>query len=490
MTPPKLPSPKAALMKGAAWTVGLRWAIKAIGLINTIVMARILVPSDYGIVSMAFLVLGLIETLIDFGANTALLRKEELSRHDIDSAWSLKVIQGCIAGALIVLLSPLAAWYFQEPRIVHVLWVLAACVSVAGFGSIGSTLAQKQFDFSLDFKLQIAQALIRVIVTIVAGLILKDYRALVVGIIAAYAVPLFLSYVLHPYRPRWDTSQIPAIWAITRWLMLAGIADYVLRKTDQLVAGRVGTTEQYGEYTVGADIGQLPVGEVGPAMVRALLPVLASIKANTERTHSAVVKTFSALNCVVWPIGIGFASIAVPATNILLGDKWAASAAFVGTFAIAAVLQTFMSPLRTLLVLQGHTRIHSNIVWAEFAAFICAAALLVPSLHLIGLVYARIIGSLVNALATSILTKTYCNFSLKPLLTAAGRPFLGSAIMYFLVQYVTATFSGDMAKTVAGIATGAAFYIAWSLATWLIAGRPEGLESTACDFLKTIKKNR
>lgn len=475
-------------MKGAAWTVGLRWGIKAIGLVNTIVMARILMPSDYGIVSMAFLVLGLIETLIDFGANTALLRKEELSRQDIDSAWSLKVIQGGVAGILILLLAPVAAWYFQEPRIVHVLWVLAACVSIAGLGNIGSTLAQKQFDFSLDFKLQITQALIRVVVTVVAGLILKDYRALVIGIVAAYAVPLVLSYVLHPYRPRWDISHIPAIWAVTRWLMLAGIADYVLKKTDQLVAGRIGTTDEYGEYTVGADIGQLPVGEVGPAMVRALLPVLASIQADVERTRSAVVKTFSALNSVVWPIGMGFASIAIPATNVLLGEKWSGASAFVATFAIAAVLQTFLSPLRTLLVLRGYTRVHMHIVWTEFAAFLCAAALLVPNLHLIGLVYARIIGSLINATATLILTRTYCNFPLKPLIVATGRPLLGSAIMFFLVQFAISFVAGNVAQTVVGIATGAVFYIVWSLTTWCFSGRPEGLESTVLDSLAGMLK--
>ena len=482
------PSPKTALMKGAAWTVGLRWSIKAIGLINTIVMARILMPSDYGIVSMAFLVLGLTQALLDFGATTALLRKNEVSPQEINSAWSLKIIQGVIAGLILVVLSPFAASYFGEPRVTPVLWVLAACVAIGSAGSMGPTLAQKQFDYSLDFKLQIAQAVIRVIVTLIAGLLLRDYRALVIGIVAAYAVPLALSYALHPYRPRWDISRIPEIWAVTRWLMFAGIGTYILRKSDELIAGRIGTTEEYGQFAVGADIGQLPVGEVGPAMLRALLPVLASIQADAERTRKAVVKTISALNTVIWPIGLGFAAIAHPATILLLGEKWSDAAAFIGTYAVASVLQTAVSPLYTLLIVQGHTRTRMHIVWAEFAAFVCLAMVLVPNMHLIGLVYARIIASLVNLAVTTALTKAYCSFPLAPLISATGRPFLGAAIMYLAVRYAITFVAGNAVQTVVGILTGITFYILWSLTTWHLAGRPEGLESTASDFLAGFYK--
>ena len=486
---PKLPSPKAALMKGAAWTIGLRWSVKAIGFISTVVMARILMPSDYGIVAMAFLVLGLTQALLDFGATTALLRKSEVSRSEIDSAWSLKVIQGVIAGLLLAISAPLAATYFGEPRITQVIWVLAACVTTGGASSIGPTLAQKKFDYSLDFKLQVTQTLVRVIVTIATGLILRDYRALVLGIIASYALPLVLSYVLHPYRPRWDISHIPQIWGVTRWLMFAGIASYILRRSDELVAGRIGTTEEYGQYTVGADIGQLPVGEVGPAMLRALLPVLASIQVDAERTRKAVVKTISVLNTVIWPIGLGFAAIAHPATILLLGEKWVDATNFVGTFAVASVLQTTVNPLNALLVLRGHTRTQMHIVWTEFAAFVCATVILVPNLHLIGLIYARIIGSLVNAVATTALTKAHCKFPLTPLIVATGRPFLGAMIMYLFVQYAITLVAGNAVQTAIGIATGTVVYVLWTLTTWQIIGRPEGLESTVIEFLASrIKK--
>ena len=475
-------TPKNALMKGAAWTIGSRWSVRALGFVNTVIMARILMPADYGIVAMAFLILGLIQAILDFGIATALLRKNEASRDEIDSAWTFRLIEGVIIGVLLTAASPLAIWYFGEPRLGPVLWVLAACIVVCSAANIGPTLAQKEFNFSLDFKIQIIQKIVGVVVTVIAGLLLRDYRALVIGIAASYLVQLYLSYALHPYRPRWDVSRISEIWAVTKWLMFSGVGGYILSKGDELAAGRIGTTAQFGEYNVGADLGLLPVGEVGPAMLRALLPVLASIKEDIARTQSAVVKIVSALNTLIWPIGLGFAALAPQATQLILGDKWAGSAAIISAFAFASVLRTTFHPLNTLLILQGHTKTQMHIVWVEFVAFLIAALLLVPSLHLLGLVYARIVGSFVNLTLTAIFAKRYCQLHLTRVFVAMVRPVLGAVMLYFAVKAMVPYLPGVAIQVLVSVLGGAVLYIAWSLITWHLAGRPEGLESTVVDY--------
>ncbi|HLL09953.1 MAG TPA: oligosaccharide flippase family protein, partial [Rubrivivax sp.] len=211
MTPPQR-SPKAVLLLGAAWTVGGRWSIRAIGFISTTIMARLLVPADYGVVAMAMLAVGLVQALLDFNAGTALLRKAEVGRDEIDSAWSLGILQGVLTGALLAVASPLLAMYFQEPRVVWVLLALAVCIPLASAANIGMTLAQKNYQFGLIFRHQVAGKVIGVVTTIVGGFLLRDYRALVLGVVSGYLSGFVLSYVMHPYRPRWDTSRIPEIW--------------------------------------------------------------------------------------------------------------------------------------------------------------------------------------------------------------------------------------------------------------------------------------
>ena len=344
------PGPKLTLIKGAAWSLATRWGIRLIGFLNTMVMARLVLPADYGIVAMAFLVVGLIHSLLDFSAATALVRKDKVSRDEVDSAWTLRAIQGLLMAAAIIVAIPVTDAYFQDPRVSMILYVFAGCVGLAGFSNIGLTLAQKQFNFSLEFKFQLYSKLLSVFVTILAGWWLRDYRALVIGIATGYIGGALLSFWVHPYRPRWNTSQIKAIWKVTRWLMLANIAGFVLRKGDELVAARIGSASEYGLYNVGSDLGQMPTGEVGPAVLRSFLPVLASMTGSSADINSTVLKTVRVVATLTIPLGFGLAAVANPATQLILGSEWTGTAPYVAAFSIVGAIYALGGPVTSLSI--------------------------------------------------------------------------------------------------------------------------------------------
>ncbi|MDD2711658.1 MAG: oligosaccharide flippase family protein, partial [Simplicispira sp.] len=129
-----LRSPKFTLIKGALWAVGTRWSIKAIGFFNTVIMARLLLPADYGVVAMSMLVVGLIQAFMDTGVGAALLRKEDLAQDEIDSAWTLRLMQSMAVGVALLAISPVVANYFEESRVQAILWVLALCIVLEGAG--------------------------------------------------------------------------------------------------------------------------------------------------------------------------------------------------------------------------------------------------------------------------------------------------------------------------------------------------------------------
>ena len=476
-------SPKRTLIKGALWAVGTRWSIKGIGFLNTVIMARLLLPADYGLVAMSMLIVGLIQALMDFGATAALLRKEDVSTSEINSAWTLRILQSWGVALLLLVVSPLAAAYFVEPRVQPVLWVLAGCVALGGAENIGLTLAQKAFQFSIEFRVNVLSKGLSVLVTLVAGYFLRDYRALVLGIATGYVAGLALSYVLHPYRPRWETSKIGEIWGVTKWLMLAGVGSFLLRKSDEVAAGRIGSTSDFGLYHTGSDLGRLAVDQLGPAMMRAFLPVLSSIQADVLRTNNAVLKTLAAVNAITLPMGFGMAAIALPFTQLVLGEKWLEAAPFVTLFALVGSAQFALSPLTALLVLRGQTRILNTVSWVEFAVFVAASLVLVPHFYLMGMGLARLLASLANSVVLSLSVKKYCQISLDKLLLSILRPLIGASLMYFVVTYVLNMRPEDGMHIFFSIIAGACFYSAWLLGSWMVFGKPEGLESTVWDVL-------
>lgn len=479
-------SPKLQLIKGAAWSLVTRWSIRVVGFINTVVMARLVLPSDYGVVAMAFLVVGLIQALMDFSATTALLRKGEVTRDEVDSAWTLRGIQGVAMAAVMVILIPFAGLYFKDERVAGILLVFAFCLSISGFSNIGLTLAQKSFNFGLEFRFSLASKVLSVILTIAFGWWFRDYRALVAGIASGYIGGVVLSYMMHPYRPRWNTSEIHGIWRLTRWLMVANVAGFILRKGDELIAARVGTASDFGYYNVGSDLGQMPAGEIGPAIIKSFLPVLAAMDAKIDEINQAVIKTLRVVASITFPIGLGFAAIAGDATNIILGSAWVGASEFVAVFAVLGAVQVLGGPLNSLLTFRGHTKSISYAVWIEFLIFLMSAFLFLPSFGLLGLVFARISGSLGSLVVLAYTVRDRCGVGYVPILNSIARPGIGAILMYFFVLALSQSQQNAAFRLLLGILTGVTFYSVWSLVSWRLMGRPVGLESIALDLIKNI----
>jgi O-antigen/teichoic acid export membrane protein len=483
-------NPKRALMAGAAWAVAMRWSVRALGFCNTLIMARLVMPADYGVVAMSMLVVGLVQTLLDTGTVMALLRKGELAPDEIDSAWTLRLLEFLGVALLIALAAYPATLYFNESRVFGALLILSACIAFQAFASVGHTLAVKELNFSAEFRLAVVCKFIGVISTILGGLFFGDYRALILGIASGYVSSTLMSYTVHPYRARWNTSRILEIWHVTKWLMFSSAANFVLRKGDELIASKLGGSQQFGLYNVGSDLGQMPTGEVGPALLKSFLPVLSTIQDDTLRTNQAVLKTIGAVNTLTMPIGIGFAALAVPFTDLLLGAKWAAAAPFVAVFAIVSIVQIALSPLTTLLILRGETKRQSMVVWIEFLFFCIASAAFVPHFGLVGLAYARIIGSLANAMQSAANTRRCCGIQFRDLVGALIRPLIGSVLLGLLMNQVAAMGLPPLGHVLVGAVSGGVFYSTLLYASWWVVGCPEGLESTIFDKLRVMIKRK
>jgi len=483
---PALVDHKANLMTGALWAVGMRWSVKAIGLVSTAILARLLLPQDYGIVSMAFLVVGLVDTFLNTGAASALVRLgSNPSVAQINSAWSLRAIQGCLMAVAVLAISPLAATYFNEPRVMPVLWVVGVCLAFMGFSNIGMTLAYRDLKFAVEFKQALYTKLASTSITLLSAWYFVDYRALVSGIVAGFIVEWYLSYRLHVYRPRWCTESIGEIWQISKWLLVTGIGSFFLHRTDQLIAGRVGNTQQYGLYTVGADIGQLPTGELGPTLTRPLFPILSAMQHDWERAKSATLKTLGSVNSITMPLGFGLAAVSAQATLLLLGKQWADATPFVAGFAIIGVVQYLVSPLNTLLNVAGHVRVQSRIVWLEFLAFVILAFALTPNFHLQGLMLARIGSGLLHAVLMMFAARQHAQLSLSRTFRVLLRPMSGAVLMYGVLTTWGNCFNHPFVNLIFNVFAGAVLYTSWLVLTWQLVGKPEGLESTALGFIKS-----
>ena len=138
-------SANAGLLAGAIWMIAARWITRSIGLVSMVILARLLAPEDYGLIAIAMLSYGLLETIAYAGVDLALMRQGNDTREHFDTAWSVQLIQNCVVAALLMIAAPLTAAYFSEPRAVAVIQLMALRSVIEGAQNIGIVSFRKDW---------------------------------------------------------------------------------------------------------------------------------------------------------------------------------------------------------------------------------------------------------------------------------------------------------------------------------------------------------
>ena len=187
---------------GAAWMTLFTVANRLQGLISTIILARLLVPEDFGIIAMAMSMIAGVELLTALGLEVVLVQHPNPKEHHFRSAFTANVVLGMLAGVIVALLAEPIGAFFDEPRLVPVMWVLASSAIIHGFENIHTTWFQKDLQFQRDFLHRFVPRLLSFFVTIPLAFYLRSYWALVAGMLFASISSVLFGYYLRPAMPR------------------------------------------------------------------------------------------------------------------------------------------------------------------------------------------------------------------------------------------------------------------------------------------------
>jgi len=187
------------MVGGAIWNLLQRVADRGIGLLNTVARARLLLPADFGVVALATSLIALLALLGDFGFDLALIQNPNAHRHHFDAVWTFNVLFGLVLAAILVLFATSAAHFYNEPRLVDVIFGLAVARAISCFENVGVIAFRKDMAFDQEFISLIYKRLATTfLVTIPLAFVLRSCWALVDGMVAGSCFRLVLSYRLHP----------------------------------------------------------------------------------------------------------------------------------------------------------------------------------------------------------------------------------------------------------------------------------------------------
>jgi lipopolysaccharide exporter len=470
------------IAKGAAWMVGFKMIDNALGLVSTLVLARMLAPADFGLVSMSMVLMAAMAMLMSFSFDIQLIQNPDAGREHFDTAWTFNVLFASGCGILMVLLAPATAAFYREPRLEAIVYVMAANFVLQGFSNIGTVKFRREMRFDREFKFLLSKRMSSLLVTIPLAIYLRNYWALVIGQLAGAILSLVMSFVVSSYRPRFSLAAKAEMFHGSKWLMINNFIQFLQNRAPSFFLARMLGAQSVGTYGIAAEISMLPSNEMVAPINRAAFPGYAKAANDLDKLRDSFLKVISSIALIALPAGIGIVSIAELLVPAALGWKWLGAVPIIQILAIYGIIKALQTNISYVYLVLGMTK---RITMIMSIQVLIQTTALVPAIH-----YYGVQGAAWSYLGTSILMIPLNQYLVAECLSLSAtrffrelmRPLIASLAMLATVVAVKSqlvlrheTLDYVLALLLCS-ATGAVVYVMAMYALWRIAGRPPGAE--------------
>jgi lipopolysaccharide exporter len=480
------------MAKGAGWMVLARLLDRSLGLVSIMVLARLLVPADFGLLAMASSIIAIIELLAMFGFDVALIQNPAAGRDHYDTAWTFGIIFATVIAASQVAMAAPAAWFYDEPRLEPVIRCLALGTLVAGFENIGIVAFRKELRFRKDFNLTLAKKIATFAVTIPAALILHSYWALVIGQVVGRLAGTILTYVVHAYRPRLSLSARRDLFQFGKWLVANNILNFMGSRCSDFLVGKAAGARQLGLFNLAYEIATLPSTDLIAPMNRAIFPGYAiKAAADTEALRRSYLTVISLVALVGVPAGIGTAALAGLLVPVVLGPAWIDAAPCVAVLALYGVLLAIKSNNHYVYLALGRPWIATLLGTVQTLLLLPLVALGGAQRGAFGAAVGYVVAQAIFTPISVAILSHVLQLRLAQLARMLYRPVLAAGIMYLalgLFEQQLGSNPADGATLIVplllGVAVGVIVYTTIVYALWALASKPDGAERQTLDVLQ------
>jgi len=480
---------QSKMATGATWMVLFKLIERSIGLISTLILARILSPSDFGVIAMALSFIFFAEQLAAFSFDIALIHNQSATREHFDTAWTGNLLLGLSITLVMLLAAYPIAHFYRQPELVWVVCALALGPLIGGAENIGVVAFRKELNFRKEFLFQLSRKALGFLIVVPLALIVRNYWALVAGILFSKLAGTAISYLMHPYRPRFAFSRARELMVYSRWLLINNLIGFFKERTSDFFIGRLFGAGPLGIYNIAYEFAHLPSTELSAPINRALLPGFAKMT-DSEEVCRGYANALSMMAMLAVPCSAGLAMLAPYFVPAVLGAKWLAAVPLMQILAFNGAVLMFHSPVGSVLLARGYPQmpvIANGLYVLLLLSLLTAMALSAEQLGVLGAALAALLSSL---LSTPIyLYVIWRKMSISPMVffRAIARPVGASALMALVLYGVLPAYDRSMSEvTVAGwlllgVGVGAIIYALALAALWVLAKMPNGPERQLFD---------
>lgn len=346
------------LVVGIGWTGAGKWGSQALSWAATLVVARLLSPTDYGLVGMATVYLGLVELMSEFGLSTAIVQRRDLSDAQLEQLAGLSAMLGvCFLVVSTALAAPVAT-FFGEQAVAWIIIALSFRFVTSGVQMLPRALLVRSLHFRTLATIEGLEALLAAVSTLALALFGFRYWALVLGALVAGLVGATLSLLWSPTRFAWprDWPSLSSVLALGRNVVGSRVAWYVYSASDFAIVGRVLGKTALGAYTFGWILAAIPVDRLSAVIGRVTPAVFSAVQKESDALRRYVCGLSEGLALVTFPVSVGLALVADEFIILVLGPPWQSAIQPLRLLALSAAFRSLSALYPQVLVATGQSR--------------------------------------------------------------------------------------------------------------------------------------
>ena len=451
---------KEKTVKGVMWSSIDRFTSQGISFIFSILIARMLMPSDYGVIAMLGIFMAISNCFIDSGFGTALVRKIDRTETDFSTVFYFNIVVAIIFYSLLWIASPYIAAFYETPLLESITKVVGLNLIVGALGGIQGA----KLTIAIDFKTTAKISVITNIFTGVAGLSLAylgyGVWALVFQSLSSCILRTILLWFYVRWIPQWTFSKksFKEMFSFGSKLLASALMDTTYNNIYTIVIGKCFSSTALGTYSRADGLAQFPSSNITGVLQSVTYPVLSSIQNEPERMAEGYKRLLRISAFVIFPLMVGLAAVADPFIRLILTDKWEGSIYYLQILCFALMWYPIHAINLNLLMAKGRSDYFLKLEIIKKIQGVLILCVTIP-MGLVAMCYGRIVSSLISLIWNTYYTKKIIGYGyfqqMKDLAHIILHALAMGAITYSIVQIIP----NNLLKLTAGILVGGIYYI-------------------------------
>lgn len=331
---------KHSVLSSLFWKLMERGGTQGIQFIVQIILARLLLPDDFGAIAIITVFISLAQVFVQSGFNTALIQNKDANEEDFSSVFYLSLAVAAFLYIIIYISAPYIANFYKQPILVPALRVLSITLFIGAFNSIQNAYVARSMLFKRLFVSSLGAVITSGIIGIIAAYRGWGIWALVAQQLSNQLTIAIILWFTVKWRPQliFSYNRVKTLFSYGSKLLASSLIDTLYRDLRTLIIGRMYTPQMLGFYNRGQQFPSIIVANINGSIQSVMLPVFSAHQDNKKRVKEMMRRAIVTSSFLIFPLMIGMCIAAEPLVEIILTDKWMPAVPFMQIFCITYAL--------------------------------------------------------------------------------------------------------------------------------------------------------